>query len=149
MTLEASFVVPMVIGVFAFLIYSSFYLYGRCVISQDAYILAFRTSIARSDIWEGDPVSYCLGKADEKAGKKYFGSRKPEFTASKEGDSIKVFARSSAKHRVLRSFFDISDDKWEYEGAGRAKRMEYSKHIRRMTRLRDIGEELIDYRGEE
>ena len=57
MTLEASFIVPMIICVFALLIYFSYYLYGRCILSQDAYILAFRASVADEEIY-GSPESY-------------------------------------------------------------------------------------------
>ncbi len=38
---------------------------------------------------------------------------------------------------------------WEYEAAGRAERFEYVKHIRRLTRLRDIGKEIMDNIGED
>ena len=51
MTLEAALIVPMVICVFSLLIYFSYYLYGRCILSQDAYILAFRASVEKTAQW--------------------------------------------------------------------------------------------------
>ena len=77
MTLEAALIVPMIICVFALLIYFSFYLYGRCVISQDSYILAFRASTAR--FGGDDPGGYVASKAASQAGRKYFGSSFPSF----------------------------------------------------------------------
>lgn len=44
-TVEASLIIPTVILLIAFLFYLTFFLYNRCVLSQDAYVLAFRGSI--------------------------------------------------------------------------------------------------------
>lgn len=44
MTVEAAYVMPIVIFLYALIIMSGFYLYDRCVISQDNYLLAFRGS---------------------------------------------------------------------------------------------------------
>jgi hypothetical protein len=45
MTIEASLIMPMVIGVYLFLIFSAFFLYSKCVLIQDTYIKCFRASI--------------------------------------------------------------------------------------------------------
>lgn len=44
LTIEASFVMPIVLFLYLLIILSGFYLYDRCVISQDDYLLAFRGS---------------------------------------------------------------------------------------------------------
>ncbi len=44
MTVEASFVMPLVLLLYLLIIVSGFYLYDRCVLSQDTYLIAFRTS---------------------------------------------------------------------------------------------------------
>ena len=49
MTVEAAFVMPMVLCVFVMLIYTSFYLYDRCVFKQDDFILCFRESIRKEE----------------------------------------------------------------------------------------------------
>lgn len=41
LTIEASFVMPIVLFLYLLIILSGFYLYDRCVISQDDYLLAF------------------------------------------------------------------------------------------------------------
>lgn len=43
-TVEASLVMPLVIMIYLLIILCGFYLYNRCVISQDNYLLAFRGS---------------------------------------------------------------------------------------------------------
>lgn len=72
MTVEAAFVMPMVLCVFVIIIYSAFLLYDRCVFTQDAHVLCLRESIQRE---EGAPVvSAERVKAGEQRqfGTKYF-----------------------------------------------------------------------------
>lgn len=148
MTLEASLIVPMIICVLTLLIYFSFYLYGRCVLSQDSYILAFRASIAREGVGGEDPAGYVASKAPDQAGRKYFGSSFPSFETQVSGKEITVTGHSYAKHSAMGGYFLKPRSGWEYEESGSAKRFEYVKHIRRLTRLRDIGNEIVDYIGE-
>ena len=51
-TVEASMVMPVVIILSGMIFYLTFYLYNRCIVSQDAYIMAFNGSL-------------CCGKEDE------------------------------------------------------------------------------------
>ncbi|MGN0377113.1 MAG: TadE family protein [Suilimivivens sp.] len=44
LTVEASFIMPWVVFLYLLIILCGFYLYDRCVISQDNYLLAFRGS---------------------------------------------------------------------------------------------------------
>ena len=147
MTLEAAFIVPMIICVFALLIYFSYYLYGRCVLSQDSYILAFRASIADEEI-SGSPADFVSSRASLVAGKKYFGSSFPIFETTTEGKSIRVHGRSEAKHAAMGRYFLKPGSGWEYEAAGRARKFEYVAHIRKLTRLRDLGKEIMDQIGD-
>lgn len=139
MTLEASLIVPMVICVFCLLIYFSFYLYGRCMLSQDAYILAFRAVSTNLPEYEDDPKGYVMNKASEKAGNKYFGSSFPQFDATESVDEITVKGSAGARHAAMGRYFLKPQSGWEYEAAGRAKRMEYARDIRKWTRLKDEG----------
>lgn len=43
MTVEAAFIMPVVLFLYLIFILCGFYLYNRCVISQDGYLLAFRS----------------------------------------------------------------------------------------------------------
>ena len=148
MTLEASFIVPMVICVFALLIYFSYYLYGRCILSQDAYILAFRAGVADEEIY-GSPENYVYEKSSQVVGKKYFGSTNPTFEAASSGKEIRVHGYSKARHSAMGRYFLKPQSGWEYEAAGRAKRFDYAEHIRKFTRLRDLGKEILETIGDE
>ena len=144
MTIEASLLMPMVICVMALLIYFTYYLYGRCIISEDSYILAFRASISDKDGNPYDPEGYVAQKASDVAGKKYFGSEKPVFLTNRNGKDVRVVGKSSSRHRAMGRFFLKPSGSWEFEAAGRATRRQYTRHIRTLTRLSDLGKGLID-----
>ena len=135
MTLEASLIVPMVICVFALLIYFSFYLYGRCMLTQDCYILSFRASVSK----DLDPAAYVGERGSAVAGNKYFGSTDPNFSVSVSGDEVRVSATAQTHHSAMGNYFLKPRDDWEYEAAKSATKREYSKHIRKLTRIIDIG----------
>ena len=46
-TVEAALIIPIVLCIFVMIIYLSFYLYDRCVMSQDWYVLSYRQSIEK------------------------------------------------------------------------------------------------------
>lgn len=47
-TVEAALIVPVVICIFVMVMYMSFYLYDRCVMTQDCYVLSYRQSIEKA-----------------------------------------------------------------------------------------------------
>ena len=114
MTLEATLVMPIVLAVFVLLIYSAYYLYGRCVLSQDSYILAFRATRAAAAGHRGDMSSFVNSRAEDKAGKKYFGSTRPQFTPKVTGKKIRVSGRAEVKHSVMRRHFLMKKKKWSH-----------------------------------
>ena len=141
MTLEASLVMPMVICVLGLLIYFSYYLYGRCVTSQDAYLLAFRAELAWDDT---APAAYVSEHGREVAGRKYFGSSFPAFETSVSGKEVTVKGRAETKHSAMGGYFLKPRQGWDYSAAGQAKKRRYSEHIRRLKRITDIGKEITD-----
>ena len=44
MTVEAAYIMPLVLALHLLVLVSGFYVYDRCVVSQDLYLLAFRGS---------------------------------------------------------------------------------------------------------
>ena len=139
MTLEASLVVPMIICVFALLIYFSYYLYGRCILSQDTYILAFRASISSED------ANLVVSEKEERVlGKKYFGAKKPVISVTESGKDIRVLGNTAVRSRAMGSYFLKPKSGWEYEAAGKARKLEQVDHIRMVKRVKDIGENLLN-----
>ncbi len=141
MTLEASLIMPMVICVMALLIYFSFYLYSRCIMSQDAYTLAFRAGLAAE---ETSPEAYVSEHRSAVAGRKYFGSTGVNFEAQVSGKEITVKAGGNTKHGAMGRYFLKPRDGWGYSAEARVRERRYAKHIRRLKRLKDIGNEILD-----
>ena len=139
MTLEASLVVPMIICVFALLIYFSYYLYGRCILSQDTYILAFRASISSEDA-----VSVVSEKEERVLGRKYFGANKPVISVITNGKEVRVSGKTTVRSRAMGSYFLKPKSGWDYEAAGKARKLEQIEHIRMVKRVKDIGENLLN-----
>ena len=144
MTLEASLLMPMVICILSLLIYFTYYLYGRCIISEDSYILAFRATISDKGGSPYDPEGYVFEKASDVAGKKYFGSEKPQFVPETNGKDVRVVGKSGTRHRAMGRYFLKPSGSWGFEAAGRATKRQYTRHIRILTRLSDLGRELTD-----
>jgi hypothetical protein len=76
MTIEASLIIPLVIGSFLLLIFTAFYLYNKCVLTVDTYIKCYRASIFT--YWEEGygEVSYgVLANREASEARKYIESR--------------------------------------------------------------------------
>ena len=143
MTLEASLIVPMVICVFAVLIFFTYYLYGRCVLSQDSYILAFRASINKSAEFKEDPEGYVAAKTDLVLGNKYFGSERPTVHTRVNGKEIIVTGSSAVRARAMGRYFLKPKTGWDYIALGKAKKLDQIKHMRRVKRLKDIAQRSV------
>lgn len=135
MTVEASFIVPMVICVFALIIYCTNYVYARCVLAQDSYILAFRASMEK----ELSPEAVVSNKAQLVAGKKYYGNSYPDFGCATSGKEIEVTGQTHTRHSAMGGYFLKPKGSWKLKSRQYAKKRDYSGHIRTVKRIRDIG----------
>ena len=144
MTLEAALVVPMALCSIVLLIYFSYFLYGRCILTQDAYILAFRATKQNNTGWEEDPAGFVADRASDVLGKKYFGSDEPTVSAASNGKTVTVSGRAQARHLAMGRYFLKPQSGWEYEVFMKATKRETAKHIRTFMRLKDIGKEFSD-----
>ncbi len=135
MTVEASFIVPMVIGIFAFIIYLTNFSYARCVLVQDTYVLAFRAS--QQDLSEAH--GYIAEKSDVVAEKKYFGNLAPEFKTRVNGKNVEITGKTTTRHAVLEGFFRSFKGDWDIEEVQTARKRDYSGHVRSVKRIKDIG----------
>ena len=144
MTLEAALVVPMALCSIVLLIYFAFFLYERCLLTQDTYILAFRATVWNSPEWRDDPEGFTEDRATDVLGKKYFGSREPVVSAKTSGKTITVKGQSEARHSAMGRYFVKPKRGWDYSVSMTATKREVTKHIRRLKRLKDIGKDISD-----
>lgn len=141
MTVEASFIVPMVLCVLVLTIYFTNYVYARCVLAQDSYILAFRASMSDN----GDASSIVQEKGQIVAGKKYFGNTTPTFEGKSVGKEITVTGKTSTKHAAMGNYFLKPKEGWGLETTATAKKRRYEDHIRTVKRVKDIATKEIKW----
>lgn len=88
-TVEASMVMPSVIVLTGIIFYLTFYLYDRCIVSQDTYILAFNGSLCCGK--EAEEVRQKIKKESSvKLGKKYISSVYVNWIAEADRKSVTV-----------------------------------------------------------
>lgn len=139
-TVEASMIIPLVIFLFSFIFYLTFYLYDRCVISQDAYILAFQGSICYDRSPE-EIRNYVEGKSREQFGKKYLGFT--DFSHSVQVDHFKVWveAGGTVKASFIKSL--LKQDNWAFGTIKSADRICPTDCVRKVRLIKSMtkGEE--------
>ena len=130
-------VIPVVIFIIAFLIYAAFLMYGRCLMVQDSYLLAFEASRVQ-DI--NDPNMYVHENAPQKLGRKYFGNDLPEVRTWKKDNHIYVAMKTMTHHKAIDWYGLLVDKSWEIESQMRADVNDPPEKIRHMERIRDLAE---------
>lgn len=141
MTLEASIIVPMVICVFALIIYCANYMYARCILSQDCYLLAFEAT--SNDLGTTyDSYSDLEQKAMSRNSGKYFGNQKPYFSVTEiTGKKVRASGETETKHGAFGNYFLMPREGWGLEASFTAGKRDYAGHIRRVKRITDLGKE--------
>lgn len=85
MTVEAAFVMPMILCVFIVTIYAAFLLYDRCLFAQDARVLCLRESIQRDDGAPKVDAERLKSNEQRQFGTKYFAVSSLSTSAYAEG----------------------------------------------------------------
>ena len=124
--------VPLTFFLIAAIIHVMFYLYGRCLLTQDAYLLALRASLIHDE--EKRAASVRQG-AEGQFGEKYFGNE--SLICSVEIPGEDVFAEAGAQTR--RSGYDlVPDGVWTARARMRARHYNMPAYVRRVARIADI-----------
>ena len=134
LTVEASVLVPLAFFLAVFVIHTSFFMYGRCVLVQDNYLLAMRAA----NLPEGeDRAAFVTGKASGQTSGHFYGNDEPSVSVSVTSKEVITTASGRAK----RSGYDLADEA-PFASASRAKAsiLNPPAHIRRVDRLYDIAE---------
>ncbi len=134
MTVEAAFVMPMVLCLFVMLIYTAFYLYDRCVFRQDAYILCFRESIRRE---QGAPKVNPDRIRQEETGQfggKYFAVRSFESSVQAEGKKAVYQGKARVLPTSFGGYFLMPKSIWTINFQGSARKTDPPWAIRSYRR---------------
>ncbi len=145
MTLEASLLIPMVLCVIVIMIYTAFYLYDRCLLNQNAYLVCFRESIMK----EESAGSGTSGKSEGKDGRKQFpGSYFAVTGFQTEDESTKESVAISGSAKVTPAVFGGSSlmpkSVWTIRFRGKASRFDPPGKIRRFRRTIHVSGRVLD-----
>lgn len=135
-TVEASMVIPMVIFLFSFIFYLTFFLYDRCIASQDAYILAFRGSrLCEKDA--GEIEQYVKEFAKEQFDRRYIALT--GFSDMVYADKRKVEMEITGE--ISPAFTDqlLEQKVWHFHANAKADRICPTECIRRFRLAKKIG----------
>ena len=138
MTVEASFIIPWVIFLFVFLIYSSFYLYDRCVIFQDSYAYALRAADKR--ISSDEIKSFLEGNVSDQYGEKYMASRKIAHDFDVSLTSVTVNATGSVHCGFVPGVTLPDIREWGYSAEAKASRISPVEVVRKLRIISDVTE---------
>ncbi len=142
-TVEMSLVFPIVLFVMVLLIHFTFYLYGRCILSQDTYLIAFRASILRGEAAE-DRTGYIEGIAGTQFGNKYFGHRIPSLEIEAGDKEVVLHAETEASHRAMSASDLMPVGSWVHGAGARAEIIDPAARIRRIDRIGDVAKGLYE-----
>ena len=131
-TVEAALVVPVVLCIFVMVLYLAFYLYDRCVISQDCYILGYRQGI-----WKGTEERAQNQDARIQIGKKVFMLERLETDVSK-GGTVRVRANASMAPPLFGFDLFMRQRRWLLGVEEKARRTDPPKDYRRVRRLMNL-----------
>lgn len=129
-TVEASMLMPLVLSLIALIFYLTFYLYDRCVISQDVYILAFRGAL-QCGKGGADIEQYIQSESASKYGSKYIGVDNLESNVWTGDNSVAVEATGI-----------MATTHWKFTARKEVERICPVEFIRKMRLAQRIGEKL-------
>ena len=131
-TLEAAVLVPLTFFLLACIIHLVFLEYSRCLLIQDAYVVAFRASLLE----EGeDRAAFATENAAWQFSGRYFGNRTPEVSAGASGRDVTV----ELKTETRRSGFDLTgSEAWTSGVSMGARFYDMPSHIRKIARIADL-----------
>ena len=140
-TVEAALVVPIVLGIFVMIIYLSFYLYDRCVLAQDCYVLSYRQSIEKGKADRAGEAA-----AREQFGQKLFMLSRLEAGASK-GGTIRVKANAAMEPPLFGLDFFREERYWILGVQEKARSTDPPRDYRRVRRLLYLASHVLNQGG--
>ena len=128
-TVEAALVVPIALGILVMIIYMSFYLYDRCVMAQDCYVLSYRQSIEK-----GNADRAGQEKIREQLGGKLFMLSGMD-AGSSAGGTIRVKTEASLDPPLFGLPVFEEENHWKIAVERRARKTDPPRDYRRVRRL--------------
>ena len=142
MTVEASFLIPMVLCIIVIMLYTAFYLYDRCLFHQDAYLLCYRESITKEESTIQNKVE--SAKTDV-FGKKYYALSSIETSVNRNGRTIALSGTGKVQPAAFGGYFLMPKSIWMIRFAGAAKAYDPPLQIRKFRRIIHVSGAVTDH----
>ena len=149
LTVEASIIIPLAVFLTGFIFYLTFYLYNRCIVSQDTYMLAFRGGACgycgsgRSGVYgcgkSAEEIErLIIGQCDEQFGEKYMGINKLISTVQVDKKSVVVEASGMMTTAFTGQL--LPQRHWDFYARGQAERICPAEYIRKVRLAKKIAD---------
>ena len=134
-TVEASLIMPLILGGIIFTIYLGLYLYDVCVIKQAAYIAALRGS-QLADASTGEIEIYVDRQLEKLLGNQILAKRCVEQAVNVTANKVKVKINANIK-MPFAEFVSAVTGLWEIESSAEADRVNPVNIIRNVRKIND------------
>ena len=136
-TIEASMIIPFILVIFVIIISVTFFLYDECTAWQCSYLAALRGDTetgqtAQKELW----AEYFAKKLFSQ---ELMAATDIEFSQTRKGDKLTVYAKGSVSGRTIHSF---SAEKWNFETAGTVELLRPVQFIRRIQFAKELVEKV-------
>lgn len=145
MTVEASLIMPMVLCVYTVLIYAGFFLYNRCIATQDAYVLCARESVHKDDsLWSYPDGSVIREQEADQAGDKYLAIKSRSTNVSIDGSTIRYSGEGSVSPPLFGGNVIMPRGIWTFRYGMSARHTDPPLNIRKARRIYDVAQMLYE-----
>ena len=144
MTVEAAVIIPMATFMIALIIYLAFFKYGKCILSQDAYLLGLRASLFYESQGYGSASEYISDKKDEQISGKYFGSKVDSINADESGKTIYVEGELTTTRGSMGGFFNSIPTAFNAQIHENIKKHDSPGSLRTLKRIEDLAKNIVE-----
>ncbi|MBQ7067418.1 MAG: pilus assembly protein [Lachnospiraceae bacterium] len=137
-TIEASLIMPMILTIFAFFIYLSFFLYNRVEVTTNAYILALRGSRMESETAK-ETYRYMKKESSKLMSGNLLAIKKYGEQMKVKGDNIQVTYSVSIQVPgavILSNIFE--ENTWNYKITKKTKKLQPVLFIRNCRKISNL-----------
>lgn len=135
LTVEASFLLPLTLGILFLVIYFSFYCFDRCASLQNAYLVSLRAS----NQWEAAPSAkeeYAKKEWEDLTNSLFIFLENKELQINADREKVELDFSGEIKN-TLWKVFQLGPDNFTFSESMEARTIYPAKYIRKCDRWRD------------
>lgn len=136
-TIEAALIIPLVLGIFVFLIYIMIFQYDRCLIEQDIGILTLRGTIEKSSN-NDELLCYLQEEANKIDRNKYAAAIWDPTTIKIKNSRIEIIGRIMVQVPFPRLALLTGQQDWTVSAKFQNRRISPTNFIRACRRLKNL-----------